>query len=326
MADAAGDVPAGPGTAIVEALTGALQAVPDLRGRRLRITTLAGGITNRNFRVDLEAESGVGGAYAVRLGGEDTHLLGISREVEHAATLAAAAVGVAPEVIAWLPADGILVTRFIEGDPVPLERLREPAMLRRLAASLRLVHDGPAIPGLFVPFRTGEAYLALARSRGVPVPEAWPEAHEVARRIEVALLTRPPVLRPCHNDLLNANLIDDGARVRIVDWEYAGMGDAAFDLGNVCANHDLSESEEMVLLGAYAGHVRPEALARLRVMRVMSDFREAMWGVLQGAISGLDVDFAGYAARHFRRLLEAARAPAFRESLAALAAAHDGDP
>ena len=126
------------------------------------------------------------------------------------------------------------------------------------------------------------------------------------------LLSNPKIK---HNDLLNANIIDDGARIRIVDWEYAGMGDPFFDLGNFSVNHELAPDEDAVLLEAYEGEVRPARFARLAVMRIVSDFREAMWGVLQQGISTLDVDFVGYADEHFERLLQNASGPAFEEHL-----------
>jgi thiamine kinase-like enzyme len=122
-------------------------------------------------------------------------------------------------------------------------------------------------------------------------------------------------MRPCHNDLLNANFIDDGARIRIVDWEYAGMGDPFFDLGNFSINHELTPDEDAILLAAYDGDVRPARLARLTLMRVVSDFREAMWGVLQQGISTLDVDFVAYANDHFDRLIANAETPLFERSL-----------
>ena len=130
------------------------------------------------------------------------------------------------------------------------------------------------------------------------------------------MLAAPVELRPCHNDLLNANFIDDGKRLRIVDWEYAGMGDPFFDLGNFSINHELTPEEDALLLHAYDGEaVRSVRLARLALMRIVSDFREAMWGVLQQGISTLDVDFREYAAEHFDRLLTNARRPAFERAL-----------
>ncbi|HEY8921978.1 MAG TPA: phosphotransferase [Candidatus Limnocylindria bacterium] len=293
-------------------LVAALQRVPETAGRQLTLTALSGGITNRNYLITAAGEPE---RYVIRLAGNDTHLLGISREVEHAATVAAAGVGIGPEVTAFIRPEGYLVTRFIVGEPVSLEQIHQPATIRRVADSIRRIHGGPAIPGLFVPLRIVEAYLALAMERGVPRPAAWEQAHEVGRRIERALLEARIDLRPCHNDLLNANFIDDGERIRIVDWEYAGMGDPFFDLGNFSVNHDLTPDEDAILLEAYEGEVRPSRLARLALMRIVSDFREAMWGVLQQGISTLDVDFVEYADEHFERLLTNGRGLGFEVQL-----------
>ena len=236
-------------------LVRAMQRVPEIAGRDLTLTALTGGITNRNFRVDA---AGTDQRWVIRLAGNDTHLLGISREVEHAATVAAAGVGVGPEVTAFIRPEGYLVTRFIVGSPVSDEAVHRPETLRRVADSLRRIHDGPAIPGLFVPLRIVEAYRALAMARGVPIPPEYERAAAVGRRIEAAFLADPIELRPCHNDLLNANFIDDGARIRIIDWEYAGMGDPFFDLGNFSINHELTPDEDEILLAAYDGEVRPD--------------------------------------------------------------------
>jgi thiamine kinase-like enzyme len=293
-------------------LVGALHRLPELAGRDLRLTPLSGGITNRNYLVHA---AGTTERYVIRLAGNDTYLLGISREVEHAATVAAAGVGVGPEVVAFIRPEGYLVTRFIEGEPVSLESVHQPQTLVRVADSLRRVHGGPAIPGLFIPLRIVEVYHALAVERGVRIPREYELAQATGRRIELALLSAPLELRPCHNDLLNANFIDDGNRIRIVDWEYAGMGDPFFDLGNFSVNHELSSDEDGALLQAYDGRLDSARLARLRLMRIVSDFREAMWGVLQQGISSLDVDFREYAGEHFDRLLAGAASPGFETAL-----------
>ena len=298
--------------AVVDDLTAALQRAPEVAGHDLTLTPLSGGITNHNFLV---TAPDLADRYVFRLAGNDTHLLGISREVEHAATVAAAGVGVGPEVVAFIRPEGYLLTRFIEGSPVSLEDVRRPETLRRVADSIRRVHGGPAVPGLFVPLRIVEAYRALAAERGVPIPEAYDRARAVGRRIEAALLPAAVEPQPCHNDLLNANFIDDGERIRIVDWEYAGMGDPFFDLGNFSINHELEPEADEVLLEAYDGEVRAQRLARLALMRVVSDFREAMWGVLQQGISSLDVDFVAYADEHFERLLGNASGPRFEQAL-----------
>ena len=296
-----------------DSLVETLQRVPELAGLDLTLRPLSGGITNRNYVVSAPRRTE---RWVLRLAGNDTHLLGISREVEYAATVAAAGVGVGPEVIGFIRPEGYLITRFIEGAPINEEAVHRADALVRVADSLRRIHDGPAIPGLFIPFRIVEAYRALAEARGVTIPPEYELAQIRTRRIELALLTQPIELRPCHNDLLNANFIDDRDRIRIVDWEYAGMGDPFFDLGNFSVNHGLSAEEDEELLMDYdGGPLRPDRLARLTLMRTVSDFREAMWGVLQQGISTLDVDFVAYASEHFDRLLAGSTTPEFEKAL-----------
>mgnify|MGYP000421505240 CR=1 FL=1 len=277
-------------------------------GRSAAIEVLGGGITNRNFKVAVD-----GGVYVLRIGGRDTELLGIDRRAEHEASLAAAAVGVGPDVVAFVEPEGYLVTRYIEGTLVAADSIRSPAALDRVARSLRAVHKGPPIPARFDPFRVVEAYAATAAAHGVAIPPAYEQARELAGRVERA---RGPVPeRPCHNDLLTANFIDDGERIRIVDWEYAGMGDVFFDLANFAVNNGLDEEESRELLRAYFGDVRPEHERALALMAFMSDFREAMWGVVQQALSDLEFDFAGYAEQHFERLAATAADRRFRRAL-----------
>jgi thiamine kinase-like enzyme len=193
------------------------------------------------------------------------------------------------------------------------EALREPEPIRRVAQALRAVHAGPPIPARFDSFRVVEAYAATAAAHGVSVPQAYERARVTAAEVEQA---RGPVPeRPCHNDLLTANFIDDGGRIRIVDWEYAGMGDVYFDLANFAVNNGLPAEETTELLRAYFGDASPEHQRALTLMRFMSDFREAMWGVVQQALSDLEFDFAAYAEQHFERLEATAADRAFRRAL-----------
>ena len=278
-------------------------------GRGAQWEVLGGGITNSNVKVSLD-----GDAYVLRIVGKDTNLLGIDRAIELAATEAAAAVGVGPEVVAFVEPEGWLVTRFIAGATPLLERMREPDMLERVAEALRAFHDGPPIPGRFDSFRVVETYRETAIARGGTIPTEFDWAHGIAERIE--RLRGDAVPRPCHNDLLNANFLDDGERLRIVDWEYAGMGDPFFDLANFSINHELDASGSRILLQAYFGEVRAQDVRALELMRFMSDFREAMWGVVQTAVSELDFDFPAYATEHFERMRRTAAEPVFRNALA----------
>ena len=259
---------------------------------------LDGGITNRNFRLLLGGRDVV-----VRLPGKDTRLLGIDRAAERDATEAAARAGVGPEVVAFLADPPCLVTAFIPGRPVEAAELRRPPLLDDVAAALRAVHDGPALPSRFDAFDVVEAYRATAAARGARIPAAYGELAAGAAAIRQALAGPEHVPVACHDDLLTANFLHDGARVRIVDWEYAGMGDRYFDLGNMSVNNGFAEADDERLLAAYWGEpCTARRFAALRLMRIMSDFREAMWGVVQTAISELDFDFAAYAEQHLGRV------------------------
>jgi len=268
-------------------------------GRDARLEPLGGGITNRNFKAEVGGES-----FVLRIGGKDTELLGIDRHAEHAASRIAADLGLAPEVVGFVEPEGYLVTRFVEGEVGRVD-------VEQVGRALARLHAGPAFPGRFDSFRVVEVYRATALERGVAVPAAYEQAKEVADAIERRRRRAGVAPRPCHNDLLNANFIDDGGRSWIVDWEYAGMGDPFFDLGNFAVNHELDEDGERQLLRAYGS----DDAAALTLMRFMSDFREAMWGVVQQAISELDFDFADYADRHFERLAQTAGAQRFRAAL-----------
>jgi len=268
--------------------------------RGARAVPLSGGITNHNFKVDVNGET-----FVLRMGGAQTGLLGIDRRVEHEASLRAAEVGLGPQVAGFLEEEGWLVTRFIDGRPIPPEEMRRPETIRMVAAALRRFHDAEPIPGRFDAHAVVEEYCREAEAHGVAIPDAYAAAHEMSERIR--RVRGPQQAVPCHNDLLNANFLDDGA-IRIVDWEYAGMGDRFFDLANLSVNHEFEAAEDEVLLDAYFDDACAERLASLAMMKFMSDFREAMWGVLQSRISELDFDFNGYAAKHFDRLAAHSRA------------------
>ena len=283
------------------------------------VRPLEGGITNRNFLVHFGGDD-----YVVRLPGKDTNLLGIDREAERLATKQASALGIGPKVAAMFEDPPCLVTCFVEGHELTSEQLRDQGTLTEVAYGLRAFHEsGLELPTDFQVYDVVREYADVARSRGGELPEAFDETLERAGQIVAAVRDHPEHrASPNHNDLLAANFIQASDKVVIVDWEYAGMGDPFFDLGNFSINHELTPDEDAVLLREYDGEdVRTERLARLALMRVVSDFREAMWGVLQQGISTLDVDFVAYAGEHFERLLANASTPAFKGALRDTAAA-----
>jgi thiamine kinase-like enzyme len=279
-------------------LDAVIAAVPEWRGHEPTITPIEAGRTNRNYRVEVGSAT-----FFLRLSHEDTALLGIDRVAEYEAALAAAASGVGPEVVAHLPEHGCLITAWVTGEPLAEGDMEQESVLADVARVVSTIHAGPALPATFDAFRIVEAYRRVSVERGVPIPEAYGPAHAHAERIEAAFARAPVPARPCHNDLLSDNFLRGTDGFWLVDYEYSGMGDPFFDLGNLSINNGLSEASQETLLRLMFGEPTQAHRARLQLMRIMSDYREAMWGVIQQGLSTLDIDYVAYADRHFERLL-----------------------
>jgi thiamine kinase-like enzyme len=279
-------------------LDAVIAAVPEWRGHEPTITPIEAGRTNRNYRVEVGSAT-----FFLRLSHEDTALLGIDRVAEYEAALAAAASGVGPEVVAHLPEHGCLITAWVAGEPLAEGDMEQESVLADVARVVSTIHAGPALPATFDGFRIVEAYRRVSVERGVPIPEAYGPAHAHAERIEAAFARAPVPARPCHNDLLSDNFLRGTDGFWLVDYEYSGMGDVFFDLGNLSINNGLSDASQETLLRLTFGEPTQAHRARLQLMRIMSDYREAMWGVIQQGLSTLDIDYVAYADRHFERLL-----------------------
>jgi thiamine kinase-like enzyme len=275
---------------------------------------LSGGITNRNFRVRFGQRECV-----LRLPGRDTELLGIDRGSERLASAEAAKLGIAPPLVA--AGDGYLVTEYLDAEPIEGDRLR--AAPESAALALRAFHDsGLDLPTRFWVPALLDDYARIVHERGGALPPDYERARALAGRVAAVLPLDDPV--PCHDDLLPSNVLAthaDPDHAVLVDWEYAGMGHRMFDLGNLAINNGFDEATQDRALEAYYG--RPPTAgqqASLALMRIMSDAREAAWGVVQGSISDLDFDFADYAEQHFERLRQSAADPRLEEWLGAATA------
>ena len=278
----------------------AARRVPGWERLALAIEPITTGLTNRNFRVTLPD----GTTWVIRLPGERTEVLGIDRAGEAAAAARADELGVGPPVLGALPGVGTLVTRFVAG-----HHLEPDAFASRFDAVIPLIrrfHDSGPITGRFPVFRIVEAHARDAAALGVPVPRVYEALRSDIARIEHALAAALVPDAPCHNDLLPANVLfgddGDGERAWLLDWEYAGMNDPWFDLGNLAANAALDDDGERRLVELYAGVATAAHVARLRLMKIVSELREGMWAVVQQGISTLThVDFVAYAGEHLER-------------------------
>lgn len=273
-----------------------IAAIPAWRGAHVETEPLTGGLTNHNYAVTVD-----GTRLFVRVPGPDTGLLAIDRANEQANTRAAAEAGVGARVFHTLPELGVIVLEWIDGVTMSNERLAAPGMPARVAASLRLLHAGPRFLADFDMFRTVERYMRVVDGRAVRIPSGYREHLGLLPGIEAALAARPLPSVPCNNDLLAENYLDDGAMLRIVDYEYSGNNDPTFELGNTCQELGWGEDRQAELCAAYFGEATGALLARMRLNMVMSDVGWTLWAAIQAQISAIDYDFWGWAEERWER-------------------------
>ncbi len=295
-----------------EGLDELLDQVPRLTGR-LRVEELSGGLTNRNYRVVTGD-----GDYVVRCSGSDAALLGIDRDAEHVNTRAAHEAGVGAPVHDYRPELGVLVIGYLSGTSLENDDFADQGVLARAADACRRLHAGPRFTGEFDMFARQASYLRTVREQGFPLPPGYDDHADSWAQVRRVVESRPRVTVPCNNDLLAGNFIDDGERVWLIDYEYSGNNDVAFELGNTCTECDFPPELVEAYAEAYYGSPTRGDLARVRLGSLRSEYGWTLWGSIQAASSPLDYDFHEFEMRrlekavrtftsdHFGRLLEEA--------------------
>ncbi len=279
-----------------------------------RISRLPG-LTNRVYEVTLPD-----GHYALRIPGDGTSAI-IDRNAEEANARAAARAGIAPEILHF-GADGVMLTRFIEGaEPLTLDRIAaNPGALERVGVALRRLHDGaPDFVSRLGPFATIDSYARVLHEHGVALTARQRTILAEAESIRSALAARPVPFRPCHCDPTGRNLLDTGSEVWLVDWEYSGMNDPAWDLSYCSFQATLPPEADARLLGGYFGHAPTAAeAARVAVMKTPIALMSALWALIQDSQGNRAADFPAYTERVFEESAARMSAPDLAEALAVL--------
>ncbi|GAA0924121.1 choline kinase family protein [Nonomuraea longicatena] len=264
-----------------------LDRIPLLSGLPRTVEELPGGLTNRNLKVSVP-----GATYVVRIPASECALLDIDRDAEHANALAAGRAGLGAPVHAYVRELGVLVAGFLPGRTLQAADLREPANLRRVAGVCRALHAGPRFARDFDMFEVRERYLRTVISRNFRLPAKYLDFEPQVARIRSALRVRAEGTVPCHNDLLAGNFIDDGERLRLIDFEYSGNNDPCFELGNIWSECDLTLEHLELLVTAYYGRRLRHRIARARLLGLMSKYGWTLWATIQdGTNHAIDFDF-----------------------------------
>jgi thiamine kinase-like enzyme len=252
-------------------------------------------LSNHNLRVTTRT-----GDYVVRLTQSDAGLLGIDRDAEHANTRSAAEAGVGAQVVDYRPDLGMLVITFLPGQALTNETIGAPGVIARAADAIRRLHAGPRFSGDFDMFTRQAQYLALVREHGFSLPDGYDAFAPQWERVRRALAVRPATTVPCNNDLLAGNFIDDGQRVWLIDYEYSGNNDPAFELGNTATECDLSREQTDELVDGWTAE-DPAFRARVDVQSLCSEYGWALWGFIQSATSPIDYDFHGWGMERYEK-------------------------
>jgi thiamine kinase-like enzyme len=264
-----------------------LRAVPVFAHGPLHVEELPGGLTNRNLKVTTPD----GRRYVARLSSPDASLLAVDREAEHHDSVAAASTGIAPAVVDRVvdgpEGSGVLVLAWVDARAWTPDDVRRDANLPRVAAACRALHAGPRFAREFDMFALQWRYLSLVRERGFRLPRRYEEFLPAVDRIRAALAVRAEPTVPCNNDLLAANVLDDGTRLWLIDYEYAGNNDPCFELGNIWSESALEEEQLDVLVAAYDGRPLRHRIARARLLGLMSKYGWTLWASIQEAVSPL---------------------------------------
>ncbi|MCY0096699.1 choline/ethanolamine kinase family protein [Hoeflea ulvae] len=292
-------------------LSHALATVSALDGHIGPVERL-GGLTNLVFRV---------GDYCLRLPGKGTEEY-INREHEAVAAREAAAAGVSPELIHADAATGIMVTRFIEGAKTmtPAAFAADPGSVRRAGEAFRQLHQsGAEFPFTFELFAMIDDYLGILSKKDVALPEGYHDVVARADAVRAALARQSLPSVACHCDPLCENFLDTGERIWIVDWEYSGMNDPMWDLGDLSVEGGFDAAQDRALMQAYSGGAPdPSDHARMVIYKAMCDLLWTLWGLIQLANDNPAEDFRAYADGRFDRCKTLMASPEFADSLKTL--------
>ena len=277
----------------------AVGKIEDWRGRNISIQPLSGGLTNSNYKVEVD-----GTPFFVRVPGESTELLAVDRNNEYHNTKAASETGVAPKVLYYLPEHCVMVLEFLDGETMSKDSLNASGMPTRMAQSIKRLHSGPRFLTDFNMFRLTEYYLNLCKERDIRIPDGYLERMSTVEQIEKAMSVHPLDTVPCNNDLLAENYLYDGKQLWLIDYEYSGNNDPTFELGNTCQEMQFNDEQINEVCAAYFGTASSNVIARMKLNMIMSDVGWGLWAAIQAKISTIDFDFWGWAMERWGRAVE----------------------
>ena len=249
----------------------------------------------------------------------------INRKVEGHNARVAAEVGINAPVLFFDERDGLMLCRYLDGTVSMTPELfhQRPGAPARAALALRQIHrSGQKFEFRFELFNMIDEYLRVLAKLGTPLPEGYHDVVREAEAVRRALDRHPAAVTPCHCDPLSENFLDDGKRMWVVDWEYSGMNDPLWDLGDMSVEAGFAEEQDREMMEAYCeGRLSAAQQGRMVIYKAMCDLLWTLWGLIQFANKNPADDFWAYAMRRFERCKTLMGDTAFARHISAAEAA-----
>ena len=270
----------------------AIARISDWQGKDVRYEELGGGITNHNYIIWVDGGPPTGNKYVLRVPGTGTDMF-IDRDVERYNMVQAAEAGVGPAVAYELDPEGGVVSDFVEGEIMHPETIAgHPERIRQVVETVKIIHEKAVFKHHIRVFDMLRHYTKIAREVDAPMPPELASLLLEMDVIEKATAVRPPADLACHNDLLSENfIVDANGKMWVIDWEYGGMTDPYFDLGDFVMEHPFSREEERLIIATYCGAMDEGRFGRMMLYKVVSGVWWGVWAMIQKTVSHIEFDY-----------------------------------
>jgi thiamine kinase-like enzyme len=293
--------------------------IDDWKGHDIRTEELGGGITNHNYIVWVDGGPENGGKkYVMRVPGIGTDMF-IDRDVERDCMIQAAKAGVGPAVAYQIDPEGALVIDFVEGEILHPETMAgHPDRIRQSVETVKVFHQNCVFKSDIHLFDMLRKYTKIARDINAPMPERLEAMLVAMEEVETATQRSPVPAVACHNDLLSENfIIDADGKMWIIDWEYGGMTDPYFDLGDYVMEHPFTRDEERLIIETYCGEMDEKYFGRLMLYKALSAIWWGVWAMIQHTVSHIDFDYMEWGLERIARAEKVVGDPDYQQWLAA---------
>ena len=297
----------------------AIARIADWKDKDVRWEELGGGITNHNYIVLVNGGPGNpgGGKYVLRVPGQGTDMF-IDREVERDCMVQVAKAGVGPAVVHQIDPEGALVIDFVEGEIMHPETMAgHPERIKQAVETTKIFHDKAVFKNEIKIFDMLRRYTKIARDNDTPMPPELESLLLEMENIEKATAADPPADVACHNDLLSENfIVDADGKMWIIDWEYGGMTDPYFDLGDFVMEHPFSREEERLIIATYCGAMDEGRFGRMMLYKSVSAVWWGVWAMIQHTFSKIEFDYMEWGLERMARAQRVVDDPDYRTWLA----------